>query len=163
MAGINDFVSVFKGGARANLYEVSVTRLSENLKFLAKATALPGKDIGEVALNYLNHTISYRGDITYQDWHVTILMDQDWQLKTQLEEWMEQIQSADDITGAGALTEYAATATVSQLSTQGTPIATYELYNIWPISMPTIELSFDSKDTISEIDVTFKYSHFKRI
>ena len=37
MSSVNDFVSNFTIGARANLYEVNLTKLGSNLKFVCKA------------------------------------------------------------------------------------------------------------------------------
>jgi len=160
---ITNFVSSFQGGARLNLYEVVVSGLPEKLKFLAKATSLPGRDLGVIEVRYLNHVIPYRGDVTFQDWHVTIMLDQDWAVKKELDEWFEKIQSSDTIVGSGHLLDYTETAQVTQLSTTGEPIATYEMYHLWPYSLPSLELGFDNADTIGELDVIFKFSYYKRI
>ena len=160
---ITNFVSAFQGGARLNLYEVVISSMPEKLKFLAKATALPGKDLGVIEVRYLNHVIPYRGDITYQDWHVTILLDQDWAVRQELEDWFERIQSGDSIEGSGSLIDYTETAQVTQLDTSGNPIARYEMYHLWPYSIPALELGYDNSDTVGEIDVTFRYTNWKKI
>jgi len=161
MPNINEFIAKFKGGARANLYEVVISGFDEDLKFLAKATATPGKDIGQIEVNYQNHTIPYRGDVVFQDWHVTVLLDQDMNIKKKLEDWLEKIQSSTDIQGGGALTEYARDAEVTLLGTDGSPIAVYKLKYIWPIGISPIEVSYDSKDTILELDVNFKITYYE--
>lgn len=160
---ITNFVSAFQGGARLNLYEVVISSMPEKLKFLAKATAIPGKDVGVIEVRYLNHVIPYRGDLTFQDWHVTIMLDQDWAVRKEIEEWFEKIQTSDSIEGSGSLLEYTETAQVTQLDTKGNPIAVYEMYNLWPYTIPSLELGYDNTDAIGEIDVVFKYSHWKKI
>jgi hypothetical protein len=159
---INSFVANFQGGARANLYNVTITSLPNKLQFLAKSTALPGKDLGVIEVSYLNHKVPYRGDWTFQDWHTTILIDNDYAVINELNDWFKKMQSASEITGAGSLGEYGETATIEHLGVDGSPIATFEMYHLWPFSFPTTELSFESSDTISEIDVQFKYTYWEK-
>jgi hypothetical protein len=53
-------------------------------------------------------------------------------------------------------------ATVSQLGRDDSVIATYEFFNMWPISVGAIELDSEAGSELEVFDVEFAYSHFER-
>ena len=50
--------------------------------------------------------------------------------------------------------------TVEQLNQAGTVVNSYKLLNCWPSDISTIDLSYDSTDTLEEFTVTWSYDYF---
>lgn len=165
MTSIADFVSKFQHGARANLYRVDVPgKLSEDTKFFVKAAQVPSKTVNKIEMRYLNNTIPVAGEtVTFQDWTVTVVNDTNYGIRTELEAWMNIIKVNDRTLGATNQNQYFSNASVTQILQDGNDsTVVYDFYNMWPSDMGTIELSFDSIDTVQEYTVTFAYTHWLR-
>ncbi len=164
MSTVNDFVSNFTIGARANLYKVFIDGLSQKLEFTCKAAQIPGKTINPIEVKYLNNTIKIGGDITFDDWTITILNDEDYLIRTQLDKWQTDIIANGEAKGAGQLSEYFRTAQVIQLNRDGSESdnGKYKLINCWPTTIDPMDLGFENADTILEYGVTFSFSHWER-
>ena len=161
MGTIDNFVSALTIGARANMFNVVVDNIDSKLDFLCKATSLPGKSIGIIEVPYLADTVKIAGDNQFEDWQITVLADEDFVIRQQIIDWMEEIKKSDDAAGQDDLT-YFRTATVAHLNRDNTQNgnAMYKFYNMWPSSIDPVDLVFDSKDTIIEYGVTFSFSHW---
>lgn len=164
MSTVNDFVQNFTIGSRANLYTVEIQDMDQKLKFVCKAAQIPGKTIGPIEVKYLNNTIKVAGDPVFDDWTITILNDEDFAIRLQLEEWQEKIKNNDKAVGQSSLNEYFRTATVRQLNRDGSENvnSAYKFHNMWPTTVDPIELAFESADTIVEFGATFAFSHWTK-
>lgn len=159
---IDAFKAAFQYGVRPNLYKMEIFGLPEKLRYLCKATQLPGKTIGIVEVPYLNQKAKYAGDATFEDLTVTILLDNDFSVRNELETWMEQIRANASIDGAEP-SIYQQTGSVIQLDNKNTEIAQYDYIGIWPNSLAPLDLAFETADTIAEYTVTFSYDYWTRI
>jgi hypothetical protein len=65
-------------------------------------------------------------------------------------------------TNTGVLTpaDYQADLVVEHLDRNDDTLATYTLYNAFPINMSEISLQYGQNDVIEEFTVTFNYSHY---
>ena len=163
-SSINSFMSNFDGGSRPNLYSVNLVcpvGTIPNLQFYCKAATLPSSIIGEVNVPYLGRVAKYPGDRQFEDWTIDIINDQGMSLRNAFELWGELFNSY-----AGNSTPFPnprgafGSAVVAQLARDYTPIKWYQFFDIWPDNIASVQLGYDQNDTVSDFQVTFKYSYF---
>ena len=175
------------GGARPNLFEVSIPTFptaiaeawspgddNENgmFKFLAKATSLPASNLGNIEIPFRGRTLKVAGDRTFDDWTVTIINDEDFKLRTAFERWSNVISRLDDATGVTNPSSYMTDGFVQQLGRgptantgsndggESSVLRTYKFFDVFPVTVAEIALSYDTTDTLEEFDVTFRYQYF---
>ena len=161
MAAFN--VNTFKtklsaGGARPALFQVSWTdtgskfALSSSNALLVKATSLPTSNIAPLVQNYAGRAYKLQGFRTFDNWTVTVLNDEDFVIRGQIKQWMQQLSGAMDGTRAQITVEgeppslekvsvdaidslASGTATVSQITQNGIPSKSYKFHNLWPTEL----------------------------
>jgi len=175
------------GGARPNLFEVSIPSFpsaisdawgsgdqSENgtFKFLCKAAALPASNTPSVQVPFRGRQLKVAGDRTFDPWTVSIINDEDFQLRTAFERWANVISKLDDATGVTNPSSYMTDAYVQQLGRgaerfsttnnggQSAVLRTYKFFDIFPTSISEIALSYESGDTLEQFDVTFDVQYY---
>ena len=163
-SSINSFMSNFDGGSRPNLYSVNLVcpvGPLPQLQFYCKAATLPSSVLGEVNVPYLGRTAKYPGDRQFEDWTIDIINDQGMSLRNIFEYWNELFNSY-----AGNSTPFAnprgafGSAVVAQLATNYQVVKWYQFFDIWPDNVASVQLGYDQNDTVSDFQVTFKYSYF---
>ena len=163
MATISDFKNNFRGGVRPNLFQCSITAPvfgQMNLQFLGKATHIPASSIAKLEIPFRGRNLAIPGDRVFNDWSVTILNDPDWQNRTALEEWMNQISNHSQNTSSLPAANVYGQATVQQLGRSGNTIRTYRLQDILPTEIAQIDLTMDSGGTPEEYVVTFAVNNW---
>ena len=175
------------GGTRPNLFEVSIPTFpsaiaeawsagddSENgiFKFLCKASILPASNLGSIEIPFRGRTLKVAGDRTFDDWTVTIINDEDFKLRTAFERWSNVMSRLDDATGVTNPTSYMTDGYVQQLGRGGqiaaasndggesSVLRSYKFFDVFPITVGEIALSYDTTDALEEFDVTFRYQYF---
>ena len=175
------------GGTRPNLFEVSIPTFpsaiseawsagddSENgiFKFLCKASILPASNLGSIEIPFRGRILKVAGDRTFDDWTVTIINDEDFKLRTAFERWSNVMSRLDDATGVTNPTSYMTDGYVQQLGRGGTIAAgsndggessvlrSYKFFDIFPVTVGEIALSYETTDQLEEFDVTFRYQYF---
>lgn len=159
---ISSFTSRFQEGARPNLFEVRITDISDEFQFLGKGTSLPGSTLGVIEVPYYGRAIKLAGNRTFAEWSVTILNDENFGIRTALEEKMALINGHQSNTSEGTiqLDDYSFRGEVIQYARSGDPIVTYTFENMFPTDISPIELDWGSNDMIEEYTVTFAYQYF---
>jgi hypothetical protein len=182
---LSDFKTALKGGgARPNLFEVTLQTLPTDISFgaagstdrfsmLCKAAALPASNIAPIDVPFRGRIFKVAGDRTFDTWTVTVINDEDFVIRRAMELWMAKIGQYSDGSGATNPNDYMATAIVKQLgrnastTTLGTaagqglrPIAQYKFYDIFPTNISQIDLSYDTSDTIEEFTVEFQVQYW---
>ena len=189
---ISNFKSnLIGGGARPNLFEVSIPALpgaalaagarwgsaageeQESFNFLCKAAQLPASNVASIDVPFRGRVFKVAGDRTVDNWTVTIINDENFLIRTAMEYWMNGIAKLDNNTGATNPSSYMTNAFVSQLgrgAAQGrhsdqndaasggapvSPLRVYTFFDIFPVNISAIDLSYDSSDTIEEYTVEF--------
>ena len=179
---ISDFKSaLIGGGARPNLFEVELTTLpdgvegwsAESFRFMCKGASLPPQTIASIDVPFRGRIFKVAGDRTIDPWTVTIINDENFNLRNAFEEWTDLIAKLENNMGATDPEAYMVNAKVYQLGRGSTPNAKsnsgtansvlkeYEFYNIWPSTVAAIDLSYDSTDTIEEFTVDFQVQSYK--
>ena len=178
---ISDFKgALIGGGARHNLFEVELTTLpagiswnASDFSYMCKAATLPASNIANIDIPFRGRIFKVAGDRTIDPWTVTIINDENFNLRNAFEEWTDLIAKLENNLGATDPEAYMVNAKVYQLgrgstanskSNSGTAnsvLKEYEFYNIWPSTVAAIDLSYDSTDTIEEFTVDFQVQSYK--
>jgi hypothetical protein len=163
MSTINDFVSKMGYGARANLFKVLIGRFGfADTEFFVKAAQIPGRTMGVTPVRYKNNIINLVGDTSvFPEWSCTVINDEYFTIRNALEEWIEEIKSADE-TDRSFFPLYGSIDVISY-SPDMDMIANYHIFNAFPTDLGAVDLSWDSSDTIQEYTVTFNYTYWQRI
>lgn len=157
------------GGARANLFEVTVNfpSIAQNsaaqaaAPFLVKAAALPASTIAPIAVNYRGRIIQLAGNRTFEAWTITIINDTNFLLRTAFENWSNAINNYTTNTGEPSWTNYVADMQVSQLDRAGNKVKTYTIEECWPSTINAIEVGNDQGDGIEEFQVELQMLQFR--
>ena len=177
---IQDFKSALRGGgARPNLFEVTIPApptgvdLTANFPILCKTAALPASNIASIDVPFRGRIFKVAGDRTFDTWTITIINDQEFQIRNAFETWMQSIGQYGDGSGATDPASYMVDAFVKQfrrgVSNTGTGIAvgsglevaaTYKFYSIFPTNISAIDLSYDTADSIEEFTVEFQVQYW---
>ena len=170
MPNINEFKSRLRGGgARANQFKVtlpfpgyaSVGGETSDLAFLCSATALPGQNVGQVAIPFRGRILNIAGDRTFEPWTITVLNDTDFKLYRAFERWMNGINNMTDNEGIANPADYQVDGFVDQLDRNGTTLKSYTYRGLYPEVLANIPLSYGTNDAIESFDVTFRYQYFE--
>ena len=175
----NKTISQFKsqligGGARPNLFEVELTTLpagiawpADNFRYMCKAAQLPASVIANIDIPFRGRIFKVAGDRTIEPWSITIINDEDFRIRKAMEEWVDFIAKLENNLGATDPSAYMVNAKVFQLGRGAAPssqnnsgdrnavLREYEFIDIFPTSVSSIDLSYDSSDTIEEFVVDF--------
>ena len=162
---ITDFKSKLSGGgARSNLFEcelafpqaVNVEGLNDILnkaRFLVKAANLPASNVAPIEVPFRGRVLKIAGDRTFDTWTITIINDTDFVIRSAMEKWMNVINKLDDATGLTDPDAYHKDAFVHQLDRDGSILRSYKFWDIFPTNISTIDLSYETTDTIEEFTV----------
>ena len=181
----NKTISQFKsqligGGARPNLFEVELTTLpagiawpADNFRYMCKAAQLPASVIANIDIPFRGRIFKVAGDRTIEPWSITVINDEDFRIRKAMEEWVDTIAKLENNLGATDPSAYMVNAKVFQLGRGATVSSStnagdrnavlreYEFIDIFPTSVSSIDLSYDSSDTIEEFVVDFAVQSFK--
>ena len=159
------------GGARPNLFEVvlefpralglSGSTVLDDARFLVKAAALPSSTINPIELPFRGRILKIAGDRTFETWTITILNDTTFQLRSAFEKWMNYINKLDDGTGVTDPTDYQVDATVHQLDRSAKILRSYVFKDIFPTNISTIDLNYETTDTIQEFTVEMQVHYWQ--
>jgi len=160
---ITDFKSKLSGGgARPNLFEVELgfptavgidNDTLQKSRFLVKAAALPASTVAPIDVPFRGRVLKVAGDRTFETWTITVLNDVDFSIRSAFEKWMNTINKMDDATGLTNPESYQSDAFVYQLGRDGGILRSYKFYDIFPTNISTIDLSYETTDTIEEFTV----------
>ena len=180
----NKTISQFKsqligGGARPNLFEVELTTLpagiawpADNFRYMCKAAQLPASVIANIDIPFRGRIFKVAGDRTIEPWSITVINDEDFRIRKAMEEWVDRIAKLENNLGATDPSAYMVNAKVFQLGRGATVSSStnagdrnavlreYEFIDIFPTSVSSIDLSYDSSDTIEEFVVDFAVQSF---
>ena len=159
---IESFKANFQYGVRPNTYLMEIFGLPEKLKFLCKTSQLPGKVIGVIEVPFHGQKVKLGGDATYEDLTTTILLDNDFSVRNEIESFMSSIRANDSSVGDEP-SLYKQTGSLMQLGPKDEILAQYDFIGIWPSNLSPIDLGFENNDQIAEYTVTFSYDYWIRV
>jgi hypothetical protein len=158
--GVDDFKSKLTGGgARANLFKATVNFPSyvnpdmELTSFLCKGVQIPSSTIAPIAIPFRGRQLQMAGDRTFEPLSLTIINDSDFQVRNAFESWANGINNFATNTGLANMNDYISDVVVEQLNKAGEVTKKYDFRGCWPSSISTIDLNYDSENTIEEFTV----------
>lgn len=174
--------SMVADGARASLFDVQLTfplavgtggsapgsfgTAQQQVTFRAKATSLPGDSISSIGVNYFGREIKLAGNRSFTDWSISVIQDEDFDLRNAFERWMSGINSHVGNLRTPALLSgdggYQQDAYVTQYGKTGDIIKVYKLVGCFPTDVSAIDLDWGA-DNIEEFQVTFAYQWWESI
>jgi hypothetical protein len=166
--GVDDFKSkLVGGGARPNLFKATINFPAyaggdvELTSFLCKGAALPASTIAPVVVPFRGRQLQIAGDRTFEPWTITIINDTDFKIRDAFERWMNGINQHSANTGLTNPVDYQADMQVAQLDKSGNEVKVYDFRGTFPTNISTIELSYDSTDTIEEFTVELQVQYWE--
>ena len=169
---IDKFTSkLSQGGALASLFKAEMNRakgqasgaVSESFGFLCKASNFPTSSIDVTEINYMGRPIRIPGNRAAQDWTTTVYNDEDFKIRSGLENWMEQISSHafnKRQSGMIGINSYTGELTIEQLAKAGGEAGKeYKFMDCWPYTLAEITVDWDTNE-IQTYDVTWAFSYW---
>lgn len=170
---VSEFRSKLNGGAKPNLFEISLTLPTAlalegtnpfgsegNFSFLCRSGAIPSYTLGLIEVPFRGRRIKLPGDRTFADWTVTVLNDEEQNMRHAFDQWMAFINNPD---GEEAIrtdnSDYRCTINIKHLNGDGEVTRFYKLYDAFPTDVGAIDLSQDNTDVIQDFTVTFQYHY----
>lgn len=163
---VTDFKSSFNNLARTTLFKVDLSGQGidgRNFQFRAKGATLPGGTMGVIEVPYMGRKIKIPGDRTYEQWTVTILGDESFDIHTALYEWMRTINDPVLNVGVSNIETIKEDATITTLNRDGSDGVVYKIVGIWPSTVAPIQFGWDTNDTPVEFDVTFEVDYVEKV
>ena len=172
---VTEFKSNLKqGGARPSLFKVDFTYPSgittppTKAEFLVKSATIPASTIGSYDVFYHGKTIHVAGDRSFDTWDTTIINDEDFGIRTTLENWMGSISNHKLNTrdkevfakSEGDSAKYKTSLMVHQFSKAGNELRSYEFIGAWPSALSTINLDWSTQE-IEEFTCTWMYDSWR--
>ena len=177
------------GGTRPNLFEVQVNFPDgvdlglqgdnpegfdgDRFRFLCKTAALPASNVSNLEVPFRGRVLKVAGDRTFENWTVTVINDQDFSHYRNFQAWAQNIAQYGDSSGLTNPADYMGQATVYQLgrnaasqqgsnspATDSNILAQYKFVDIFPTTISSIDLPYDTTDTIEEFTVDFQVQYW---
>ena len=189
---ITDFKSNLKqGGARSSLFDVTIffppanttnansttddteaiATPSSQIKFLVSSTSIPASTLTTYDIFFHGKALKVAAGRTFDAWETTIINDEDFLIRNEIEKWIDTISKPDlntrkkELTGGvnkkeGTNAKYKSTGSVTQYSKAGSAIRKYKFIGLFPTLLSTIALSWDSS-TIETYTCSWAYDSWE--
>lgn len=179
---VSKFRAALGTGSRPNLFKVVVTPPRSTgytdvsqFEFLCRSGSLPSATLGtiEIPMNG-GRRLKLGGDRTFAEWTSTVLNDEDFKIRSVMEQWQNDIVKINyDITsslgnrsastGLDNTDGLYGTVMIYQLKEDGSSSVSgsYRLVNCWPSDISQIDLSYDTTDAVEDFTVTWTYDYFE--
>ena len=170
---ISNFTSKLTGGgARANLFEVTILNAPNNttggnsdFQYKCKASGIPASTIGTYEVPYFGRTIKFAGDREFTELSTTVINDEDYQMRNLIESWMALLNGHKDNTTDiefGDRKQYAKDITLKTYRKAGSEVdQTWNFIGCWPSALSSTDLNWDSTNAIQEFTVTWQYDYYE--
>lgn len=165
---IDQFRKALGSGHRSNQFRVSVTLPSsyikgdaqKTLEFICYSSAVPEQALGNIPVNFRGLVANYAGDPVPADtWAVSCYNPTSFNLRKTLISWKRAYQEEGTTNGMDEIAM--TTADVYLLGKNGNELYQTTLYNVWPRTIGTIELSWENQNQISTFECQFSYDYAK--
>ena len=120
---------------------------------VANRKKTPASTIAPVEIPFRGRILKVAGDRTFETWTITVINDTDFVIRSAMEKWMNVINKLEDATGLTDPDEYHKDAFVHQLDRDGSILRSYKFWDIFPTNISTIDLNYETTDTIEQFDV----------
>ena len=180
---ISDFKSKIGTLVRPNLFDAKIigstkvvggldgtlgtkNSITETFSFRCEKAELPGRTLAtaEDAVGG-GPSLKLPYDVTYNDITLSIICSADMKERKFFEEWMDRIIGRGGRSNAGLISYYSDYAlgirlNVRQLDEAGNTLIAYELRDIYPISLTSMNASWEETNTYQRFGVTLAYRYY---
>ena len=172
---VNEFTSKFKGGgARPNLFKVRLSSLPNavserngvnDFEFFCKSVSgIPASTIGAIEVPYFCRTIKFAGDREIGELTTTIINEEDMQVRNILDSWVNGLNGMINNRAGSSLgtrTEFTTSLSLHTYRKVGVEDQKWVFEKCWPSMVSSIDLNWDSTNTLQEYTVTWQYDTYK--
>ena len=166
--GLGSFTSALPyGGARPSLFEFQITAAPSgvnaslsSVNLYCNVSEIPPLTLTPIERQYFGRTVKIPGDLVFADLTTTIINTEKYNVRNELEKWMEVVNGTISNTGEADVNFGTGTAELTHYQKDGTDTMTYEFHEIWPTAISEIALSYDTASDIEQFDVTWAYNYY---
>ena len=172
--GENSFImKLEQGGARASLFNATINMAGKGssegtvseMKFFCKGIQIPSNAIGVTTVNYMGRAVKLPGNRTYEDLSTTIINDEGYSLRNQIENWMSNLNShAGNVRLASHVAKldgYTSTMILKTFKKTGHQDGdSWSFYNCFPTALDQIDVNWEPNDAVMEYAVTWAYEYW---
>ena len=162
------------GGARPGLFQLALTPppaagldliSARKFEYAAQAASIPESNLGDIQVPYFGRKIKVAGDRDFADWNVTIMNDEDFGVRSMFEKWSNAMNRLISNTRQADMSteNYKADMEVIQYSKTGEVLRAYQFVGAWPKTVSSVELDWNTTNTIETFSVTFAYDYWDPI
>jgi hypothetical protein len=166
--GLTSFTSALEyGGARPSLFEFKVSAAPSGVSatlsdvhLYCNVSEIPPLTLTPIERQYFGRTVKIPGDLVFADLTTTIINTEKFNVRNEIEKWMEQINGTISNESKAAADFGTGTAQLTHYQKDGTDTMTYQFEEIWPTAISEIALSYDTASDIEQFDVTWAYNYY---
>lgn len=173
MGTIDDFATNFGQGQRVSQFRVtgkfigaggnSSNSEDDQVQFFVKSAQFPSSNIGIIEVPYRGRKIKMPGDRVFNEWSISVLLDQENKMYDKFVAWMDALNSHSNVSSSGAVgAELKETWTVTSLAANGDPNSSVQLKNCFPTEVGTVDFNYETTDTIAEFSVTMHFDYWEK-
>ena len=151
-----------RGGYRPTLFEVEFSKMGQQFSYLCQATNVPALTVGTIEVPYFGRKIKVAGDRTYAEWSTTVMIDEDFRTRDIVENWSMQINQGDTNRRQLFNEQYKEDVTIKLYGKGGNVLRRYKLIGAWPTEVGTIDLDWNTTDTIAIYTVTWAFDYMNK-
>lgn len=134
----------------------------QQASLLARTTNTPSATIGSIDLTWGGRNLPIPGDRTYEEFTVTFIAVNDFNVHTAFERWSEQMNGSETNSGLTNLDDIFSDVTLDLLDVNDGVTKTFILHDAWPQIVGQMQLDAGSMDTYAEFEVTFRYVQYSQ-
>ena len=157
-------------GVRANRYKIitdnNSTLGSDNGEIYIKALSIPGTQIGMIPVSFQGRQIKFSGDRQFGEWAVTVYDSTVDNLRKSFEGWIDKMDGflthKINYNVCDPIWQVLYNDGVGQGNPGGSLVSGktgFKLYNVWPVDISPIDLSYDMVDSFAEFTITLAYDY----
>jgi len=150
--------------------EVGIQGQLETLTFRCEKAEIPGRTVATIDDTGSGPALKIPYEINYSDMEITIICSEDMNEREYFENWINKIvypPTSDGFAKKSGLVNYYSNfakgnkLTISQLNDKGAPSFTCILYDIYPIQISPMNLSWEETNTYQRFSVTLNYRYYR--
>lgn len=170
-SSIDNFKSTIvsnKGFSRPHRFKVTITNIpgssgttsSQSLSILCESVNIPNINIGTSDYSLYRNKYKVPIDYSHDDITISFYLTGNYLAKTTLDSWVNKIIDSSKYL-LSYDSEYKRDVTIEQLDELNKTIFKVKLFDAFPISIDSIDLSNQDEDSISQVSATFTYSRIE--
>jgi phage tail-like protein len=156
------FNALQRGGYRPTLFEVEFSKMGQQFSYLCQATNVPAFTVNPIEVPYFGRKIKVAGDRTYAEWTTTVMIDEDFRTRDIVEKWSMDINQGDTNRRTLFNEQYKEDVTIKMYGKAGNVLRRYKLIGAWPTDVGTIDLDWNTTDTIAIYSVTWAFDYMNK-